>query len=303
MGHVGIRRLLLPVALAASCTALGCIGARQRPDPLDRIRVGVDPVAESLEVVRALERGGWVLESRVAGRTFVALVLVRSEGPETEGPETAVRIVTRRGTALAVDSAEAALRLVEPPVAPPHDLDGDGLEEILLGRQDATQGRLCLRTLTVGREGALSVAEEVLPSLGDDACVEEVRDVLPESGPEALSVHRFHRLSRGLAPAIAVPLVFERGGWTPVGRARAAPFHRAGAAARREGLAVARQALDVERAYVLAVELAALARSLGAGRREQVLIFDDAVRGLVLSESLARSVANARSHVAAGWPD
>jgi len=206
VGHVGIRRLLLPVALAASCTALGCIGARQRPDPLDRIRVGVDPVAESLEVVRALERGGWVLESRVAGRTFVALVLVRSEGPETEGPETAVRIVTRRGTALAVDSAEAALRLVEPPVAPPHDLDGDGLEEILLGRQDATQGRLCLRTLTVGREGALSVAEEVLPSLGDDACVEEVRDVLPESGPEALSVHRFHRLSRGLAPAIAVPL-------------------------------------------------------------------------------------------------
>jgi hypothetical protein len=70
---------------------------------------------------------------------------------------------------------------------------------------------------------------------------------------------------------------------------------------RRATLADARRALDVPAAYRAAVELSALARVAGQAVAAQVEAFDDALRGLVLSEGEAVRVRETRRWIRSGW--
>jgi hypothetical protein len=286
-------------SLALVFLVTGC-GERGRPvDPLDYIRVGADPSVEAAQVVRGLGEHGYRVVARDEADGFVALGFARAE-PVAE----AVRVVTRRGLVVVLDTPrEEAPHLFGVRILPDAgDLDGDGRPEVAVAVDDRALDRTCISVVRVRDDGlALELPIERPPG-DDDACIEALRDVGGDRRPEALLVVRFVTLARAAPPAVELAYRAVRaGGFERAPLAVYGDHARAEQARRDAALAEARRALDVDRAYALAVELAALARFRGEETSEQLRVFDAALAGLVLTPSQSRSVDDARRFIAAGW--
>jgi hypothetical protein len=271
---------------ALACLALaitGCGGQRSvLPDYSEWMQAGVDARAEADAIALGLERAGFRVHARLEGEGWVALDARRGE-------LRAVRVVTSRGAALVLDSHEpdgvrtrhGAVELARPPRAPSHDLDGDGRDEILVGARH--DGRLCLLPFRVDAEGVVSPVPPELGELAQEgACLESFRDVDGNGRLEGIAVVRLGALARGEVPEVEVPLELDerhrfRRGPPPV------RFVEEQRSTRTRALEEAVRAVDAERVYRLALELAALARIAGEGRAAQLATFDAAIARVVLS--------------------
>ena len=286
--------------MLAWALTIGCAGrSSSGPDYSAWLRVGVDPIAEADAVLSALERAGYRRSRRLEAPAWSAFEARR-------GPLRAIRVITARGVALALDSHEpdglvprhGAISLVEPSSAGAHDVDRDGADEIVIGAE--IEGRTCLLPFRVDAEGAVSPRAPDLRSLGPDVCIEALRDVDGRGDVEAVVVLRAPSLRRAAMPSVEVPLEFDlegiaRVGTTPVGHLES---ERARAA---EALRVALEAPDPESIYVLAIEAALRARGAGAAVVEQVEAFDRTLARAVIPRAMVADIVRARATVEGGW--
>jgi hypothetical protein len=132
--------------LVPSCTALLlCACASTPPSPFfgdERFLVlGVQPDAEAGALAEQLERSGYRIERTLRGQHFTALFALDGDGRPAK-----VRVVTRRGVALALDAREGhafspGVRyvLLAPPLRDTHDADGDGFEEVFVEQHTAAE--------------------------------------------------------------------------------------------------------------------------------------------------------------------
>jgi hypothetical protein len=158
-----VRRLIPCCALLLSC-------AQPKPvqDPLDYLRVGVDPAPEADAIIADLERHGFRIGRRVEQTDFVAFDAVR-------GLDSTVRVVTSRGPAFAIQVPDARwperLR-VELADEPPPDFDRDGRQDVVVAIHE--HERTCLAWAEVD---ALGFVEEVFRADADwgrSPCVIEI---------------------------------------------------------------------------------------------------------------------------------
>jgi hypothetical protein len=293
------RNALLP-ALLIGLVPAACGSADPPPHvahDIAAIRAGVDPRDEARAVAEGLERAGFAIEARLEHDEVVAL------GAKHDNGRTAIRIVTARGIAAALDAEdpERGLALLVYDERSDPDLDGDGRPEIAVATLDPELGRACIALARVGPDGTVLAVPIELGRLGEEACVESVEDVGGDARPELIAVAHDVALSRGVIPSVRVPLAVRGRGYAPAPPATFGAFWEAERNAREERLAGARAARDLEGVYHLAVELAGLERERGAPVSAQLRAFDAAFRGLVLTEGVARSVADTRAVIVAGW--
>lgn len=292
-----------PLACVALVAAAACSEPAPAVDPLAFLRVGLDARAEADAVAAGFRRRGFTELRRITGDDHVALGFARRSPTRAS----AVRVVTDRGIAIALDAPNpraldlAEVRLAEP-VGPGGDIDADGRSEIVVELVDETRPRTCLRVLRVRPDGLVDELPIALPE-APDACVEQLADVGADRRPEAILVVRHHELARGEPPSVRALRTPTSTGWLPPLPGPFRGFTDRERAAREAELSDAREALDVERAYRVAVELAALSRLAGEPTGAQLEAFDRALSGLVLEPSQARSVAHARAYIGAGWAE
>lgn len=283
------------------CLVLGaCAGREPRPDPLAMLELGVDARAEAAAVAESLARGGFTLRRRIDGADVVGLVF---DGP---GGATALRVVTKRGIALAIDEAAAEggparrLDLVAPGGAA-RDLDRDDRVELLVSVHDVLTEQTCLGVVRVARDGSAREVPLEAGWLAPDACAGSLVDANADGTPELAVVARFPLLAIEATPRITVPFGGRRGTWAPLSPREAPAFFERERRERESALRDARARLDLADAHRLAVELAALARLAGRDPAGQVAAFDRALLGLVVTEPQAQAIARTRAFVYRGW--
>jgi hypothetical protein len=291
-----VDRVIVPL-LAWALAGCGAASGSRLPDYSEWLRVGVDPAAEASALTRVLEGAGYRIERRIDTSAWIAIEARRDE-------RRAIRVVTARGTALALDSHEdhgLALRHGEIELVPPAiDLDGDGRDEIVVGARAGD--RLCLLPFRADDEGGIAPEAPDVSRLGDDVCVESFRDVGGDARPEGIAVVRARRVARETMPTVEAPLARD-----PSGGLRAGPPPVAWLAAERARRSAeldrALRSPDPEAVYRVAIELALLARIAGEGRDAQLEAFDGAIGRGVWTEDLAGAVRESRGFIERGWSD
>lgn len=162
------------------CLGVACLlliaCAKQEPpvqDPLDYLRVGVDPGDEAAAIVRELERNGFEVGRRIDESNYVAF-------DAASGPESLVRIVTSRGVALTLEAPDVRWpeRLwVSLSGEPRPDFDRDGHRDILVAIRE--RERTCLAWAQVDRDGFATEVFRPKIEWGDSPCVIEVDPAWP----------------------------------------------------------------------------------------------------------------------------
>jgi hypothetical protein len=140
-------------------------------DPLDYLRVGVDPRAEADAITKDLTADGFEIGRRVEERGFVAFDAVR-------GPDSTVRVITNRGTALSilVPDARWPERLwVELAPDPRPDFNRDGQRDVVVVIRE--RDRTCLAWAEVDERGFVSEVFRPDAAWGESPCVIEIDDV------------------------------------------------------------------------------------------------------------------------------
>jgi hypothetical protein len=137
-------------------------------DPLDYLRVGVDPREEAAALTDDLRRNGFRVGRRFEEPTYVAFDAAR-------GPDALVRVVSTRGVVLTVQAPDVRWpeRLwveLGPEPRPDFDRDGQGDVVVLLRERDRT----CLAWAQVDRNGFASDVFRPLTDWGDAPCVLEI---------------------------------------------------------------------------------------------------------------------------------
>jgi hypothetical protein len=291
------RYLVLAVQVPA-LLALGCGASRPAvPEAEERLFIGVDPQAEATALTDGLAQDGYGRTHRVEGEGWVAVAMSREDGASV------VRLVTTRGVVVALEEGPSPLGHtrgvldVEP--APPSgtDVDGDGTLDVVIARTESD--RRCLLIVHLGEDGAASPLSLDPAGLAADACLEGLRDVDGNSGPEAIVRVRAHGLGRASVPTVDLPLERDEAG---IYRAvdPAARFIADERRSREARLMLARAAPAPEDVYTLAVELALLVHVSGETPERQLEAFDAALTGVVLTEELVIAVHRARGLIAAG---
>lgn len=292
----------MKLACALVSILLASCGGPRREDVLERwIRVGVDPEREAGAVVRGLTLGGYRPTQRIEGDGFVALAFVR----EADGRR-AVRVLTRIGVAVALDSHETdgvrvrhgAVRLVDPGVDD-HDVDGDGRPEVVVARDDADG--TCIAVIRIAEDGRASAPPIEIEEIARGRCASSLEDVDEDGRLEAMAQLTWPALALTdrETPSLRVALAARDGGW-PAG-AMPLGYEEREREARRAALAEARARLDVAAASRLGVELAALANLAGAPLASQAQRYDDALEGMVLREHERDRADAIRAYIASGW--
>ncbi len=165
---------------------IGCAKSEPVQDPLDYLRIGVDPRSEANAVIEDLRKHGYVIGRQLEEPGYVAFDAVN-------GLDSTVRVVTRRGPSLSLQVPDVRwperqwLQLAPDPRP---DFDRDGRHDVVVAIREP--GRTCLAWIQVHLDGF--VAEVFQPSAvwGDSPCVVEIdpnwpRLVLEVSVPGAAS--------------------------------------------------------------------------------------------------------------------
>ena len=292
--------LLVPLLLLAAC---GPTSASPALDPAMYLRVGVDLEQEVPRVIRSMDADGYRVTSRVEGESFVALGGIHDESDATE-----IRVVTRAGVAMplrAPDVRRPERRRVT--LAPARegdaDLDGDGLEEVLIVLVSADRPRPCLGLLRVGPSGG--VFEVPLPALqvSDRACAERLEDVLGDARAELLVRLEFPGLAAlDPSPFLEVPLLASEGRWSLASTAEGARYWEQQVLLHEAALVDARERAVPALGLRLAVELAAISLRIGGDSDAQLAAFDGALAGFVFGESMLGQLRDgARGYIGDGW--
>jgi hypothetical protein len=294
-----MRPLLALLCLAAiSCAAqpLGPFFGDEK-----YLRFGVDPDEETTSVVEGQGRRGYVVGLKLVGQTFTALGFMTSNGRNV-----AVRVITSRGIAIALDPEDASLieqevtyALLNAPIHDTHDADHDGFEEVFIEQRTAADN--CILVYRVRDVGFVDPVHIDTRAIGQDFCPNAVVDLEDDGSAELLADLALHGFGP-VTPRVRVALwprnhEFELRG-NPNGLARFTATERAG---RERALADARARRDIPEALRLGIELAALAHLSGADPNKQVAELDAALRGLVLSRAEATTVLTARSRIFQAW--
>jgi hypothetical protein len=267
------------------------------PDSLRFLRVGVDLEEESAAVLAGLERAGWTLDERIASARFVALSATRGEGG-------AVRVITERGLQLAlpdVGTEEEAARWELDTETTGHDLDGDGIDDVVARVRDAD--RICATLYAVSADGLVRAVPIAAGERFSDACVEDLVALDGEPPIEAIASSRFFELAHGPVPRLRMPLVLEDGTFVPARaeiRGAFVALERARLGPRVER---ATSTGDVADAFRLAVELALLAWFDGLGRPAQQQAMDEVLAPLTLNASYEAARERVRAAIERDFRD
>ncbi len=159
-----MRYLLASLILLGAC-------AKQEPvvqDPLDYLRVGVEPQAEADAIARELGRNGFTLGLRFEEPGYVALDAVR-------GPDAIVRVISSRGVVLSVQAPDVRwperLSVALAP-GPRPDFNGDGQSDVLVRFRE--RERTCLGWVEVDSEGFAIEVFRPRAEWGEAPCVVEI---------------------------------------------------------------------------------------------------------------------------------
>lgn len=290
-----------PLPFSAVCLAsiVGCAGRGSLlPDYSEMLAAGVEPHAEAAVVEAHLGEAGYVCDERAERETFVALGFVRA----SDGHR-AVRVVTSRGVAFALDSGAMAIG------APPGDVhldaersgtdvDGDERPDVVITRSEPD--RQCWLVLALTEDGGLDALRVDADGLDADACLEGFTDVDGHGTEEAIVRTRSRRLQRTRVPTADVPLERDEAG---IYHRRPPPVAFLAAVRARLTAAIteARVQHAEEELYTLAVETALVSRAAGESLATTLAAFDEVVTTVVWSPALAEAVRSAREHIARDW--
>jgi len=154
-----------------------CLAACAKPepvqDPLEYLRIGVDPRREGLAVMRDLESEGYRVDRRIDEPRYFAFDAARP-------PDSTVRIITARGPALSLQTPDVrAPHRVEVALAsdPRPDFDRDGQHDVVIAIRETD--RTCLAWVQVDAEGFVSTVFRPQAKWGDAPCVLELDPTWP----------------------------------------------------------------------------------------------------------------------------
>lgn len=191
---------------------VACGGSPAAPDIMDYMRVGVTPRDEAEAVSASMDKDGWTLVTRVDGERVVALAF-RMPGDA----RAAVRVITRRGVAIAMDAPSEAwsgdVFLDTSLGTTATDLDGDGNEEVVLGTGDVALLRRCMEVFHVVADGSVVPMSVPSPAPFRDACVVRFTNVTGDQRPEVVTVVRDDAVSFDTVASVEMPLVSAGGHW------------------------------------------------------------------------------------------
>ena len=161
--HV-VRWLNLGCLVLAACTKV----EPSVQDPLDYLRVGVDPRQEAEAIIDDLRRHGFETGRRIDEEGYVAF-------DARSGGEATVRVVTSRGVVLSVETPDARWpdRLwVELAQDPRPDFNRDGQRDVVVATRE--RDRTCLAWAEISPEGFASEVFRPRVEWGDSPCVLEI---------------------------------------------------------------------------------------------------------------------------------
>jgi hypothetical protein len=172
---------------------VACAHPEPVQDPLDYLRIGVDPRLEADAIIEDLRAHGFQIGRRVDERNFVAFDAMR-------GPDSTVRVVTSRGPALSIQLPDARWpeRLwVALGPDPRPDFDRDGQHDVVVAIRE--RERTCLAWAQVDAGGFVSEVFRPSADWGQSPCVLEIdanwpRILLEVSVPDSLALEARVRL-------------------------------------------------------------------------------------------------------------
>lgn len=242
---------------------MSCVEPVEPRDPVDYLRVGVDPRDEAEQLAQAFVEEGYRVRQLVDGDT---VAMIDAFGPEGQS---ALRVVTHVGVALGIDAPDRRYPTRErvrglPAPLSGTDLDGDGNLELLIAVVDSTRLAECVAVVRVNEHGQVSEVSVDTRPVQEDACAERAEDVAGDARAELLVVGRYAIPPLNVPASVAVPFTGFEGRFMPMGPASGRYF--AGErAVRVERLEDARRARDAGAISRLAVELGLLRFFEGAG--------------------------------------
>ncbi len=159
--------------LTACLIIFGCAKPEPVQDPLDYLRVGVDPRQEAEAIIADLRRNGFTIGRRIEEANYVAFDALR-------GPDSTVRVVTTRGPSLSIRTPDVRWpeRLwLELGTMPSPDFDRDGSPDVIVSIREP--GRSCLAWAQVDAEGFISEVFRPRPDWGESPCVVQIDPTWP----------------------------------------------------------------------------------------------------------------------------
>lgn len=147
---------------------VGCAKPEPVQDPLDYLRIGVDPRQEADAIIEDLRRHGFTVGRRIDEQGYVAFDAMR-------GPDSTVRVVTSRGPSLSIQVPDVRWpeRLwVELGPEPRPDFDRDGQHDVVVAIRE--RSRTCLGWAQVDSDGFVSEVFRSRPDWGHSPCVIEI---------------------------------------------------------------------------------------------------------------------------------
>ncbi len=243
--------------LLVVCVGIVGCSTQPAPDPLQYLRVGVDPHVQGERAVSAMEASGFTVEVKLVGDRYYAFDAWRAG-------ESEVRVITARGTALAVQAPDLrALRRQRVALQPRAqlDFDGDGELDILVALIE--EQRRCLAWVQVDSQGFVSEVFLSQADWGESPCVRDIRDggriillevAVPECG----------------APDARVQMIVGKVGsrWRLLQTPEAEAFWSAGRDRREAALEQARERGDVTELARLGCEIGWIDGLRGTGPEE-----------------------------------
>ena len=282
----------------------GC--ASTPPDPFlgQRIELtfGVDQKDEAAAVQASFEEAGYYLDKRIDGQRFAALSF-----RDAKGRPKAIRVITARGIALALDSVEAtaldaavSYKLLEPsgPIAADNEYS-----EGLLVLETRGSGEPCVRPYAVIDNGLVLGQDLGLPDQASPVCAQQVTDRDGDGRAELVAEYRVDGLPLPVVPEVkALLFANEEGVYSMHGPQAALDTHYAAEAAQRnekiKQLAEDHQAMEV---YRLAVELALIAHLRGQDAAAQRKLLEEKFALLVKEEREPNWEKAIMARVDEGW--
>jgi len=147
---------------------IGCAKPEPVQDPLDYLRIGVDPREEANAIIEDLRRHGYTIGGQIEELGYVAFDAVN-------GLESTVRVVTTRGPSLSLQVPDVRWperRWLKLATDQRPDFDRDGRRDVVVAIRE--QERTCLAWVQVDLGGFVAEVFRSNREWGDSPCVIEV---------------------------------------------------------------------------------------------------------------------------------